>query len=160
MRLIVAVLMCALSALCHAQIDRECRPFIAANAGKANTVVLAKIVSVGPSPGYWSGLLEARQQVTYKVQRLLKGTLHARQFSLNILVVANSPEADRDKPQLNPKLFYPGATQILFLNARLVKVPNVTEQELVDLIDTRCSIATASPGNVARAQKSIGASSP
>ena len=85
-------------------------------ARNAEVVVLAEVIEVKQAPGFWSGQLTAMQKVNYKVIKILKGNLNARDIEVAHYVVHNSRSADSEQPRLSPKLFKKGQRLVLFLN--------------------------------------------
>ena len=80
-----------------------------------DALVLARIVQVHPSPGVWCGIVVVRQEVTYRIERVLQGKVPPREVRLGHLLVANSPLVLRDDPALAPEWFWPGAPVLLAL---------------------------------------------
>ena len=87
-------------------------------ARRSEIVVVAEVVDVHPSPGYWSGRVAAVQHVRYKVLETLKGDLRRSDIDAGHYVVANSLTADRNAPQLSPKLFKAGNHVVLMLSRK------------------------------------------
>jgi hypothetical protein len=103
----------------------------------SEVVVVAQVVKVDPSHGYWSGVLASVQHVHYKVLETLKGNIKHSNIDVGHYVVAGSQTADRKMAQLSPTLFKPGNHVVLLLSrerghgCRLDEVP--------DDIDAFCS---------------------
>jgi hypothetical protein len=83
---------------------------------KTETVVIAEVVEVNPSPGFWSGFLASVQHVKYKVVEVLKGEVQSKEIDAGHYVVKNSVTADKEKARLSPELFKPGNRLILILS--------------------------------------------
>ena len=82
-------------------------------------VVRAKIVEVGVSDGFWSGLFTAVQKVKYEILDVYKGQdiIVGKQVWVSHVLVGGGPvEDDYDKPGLRPSLFVPGIEVVLFLD--------------------------------------------
>src|SRR5262245_58875475 len=99
----------------------------------SEVIVIAEVVSVGRSPGYWSGVLASVQHVRYRVLETLKGKVKKTDIDAGHYVVANSLTADRKLAQLSPTLFRPGNHVVLMLShergngCRLDEVPDGIE---------------------------------
>jgi len=85
-------------------------------ARNAEVVVLAEVIKVKRTPGFWSGQLTAMQKVDYKVIKILKGNLNACDIEVGHYVVHNSRTADSEQPRLSSKLFRKGQRLVLFLD--------------------------------------------
>jgi hypothetical protein len=91
-------------------------------AQNAEVVVVAEVVEVHPSPGFWSGVLASVQHVRYRVVEVLKGSAESEgevkswEIDAGHYVVANSLTADNEKARLSPKLFKPGNHLVLILS--------------------------------------------
>jgi hypothetical protein len=86
-------------------------------AANADFVLVVEVKHVGASPGFWSGLLAASQQVTFKVIKVLKGTLNEAEVQVEYYLVKNDELVDVEKPRLSPELFKAGNKLIVFLKA-------------------------------------------
>jgi hypothetical protein len=102
-------------------------------AKSSEVVVVAEVVEVHASPGYWSGVVASVQHVHYKVLETLKGNVTRTDIDAGHYVVANSLTADRKSPQLSPVLFKPGNHVVLMLtrerghSCKLDQVPDGME---------------------------------
>jgi hypothetical protein len=88
------------------------------NARAADSVVIGKVLSIGPPPPAWSGMFAAWQQVDYRVLDWLKKPETRdlpQRISAYHLVVSGAPTADPAAPRLRASIFHPGAELILFL---------------------------------------------
>jgi hypothetical protein len=83
---------------------------------EAEIVVIAEVVEVYPSPGFWSGVLASVQHVKYKVVEVLKGEVKSKDIDAGHYVVSNSLTADKEGARLSPELFNPGNRLILILS--------------------------------------------
>lgn len=84
-------------------------------AGKVDLVLIAEVAEVKPSMGFWSGFIASRQNVKYKVVKVLKGQLSALEFEVEYDVVKNGALSDTEQPRLSPIIFKVGNQLILFL---------------------------------------------
>jgi len=80
-------------------------------------VVVAEVVKVHRSLGFWSGVLASSQRVTYRVREVLKGSVPTGEIEVGHYVVHCSQTADVDQPQLSPRLFSPGRSVLLLLSS-------------------------------------------
>src|SRR5262249_50590566 len=83
---------------------------------RAEVVVVAEVIELRPSPGFWSGQFASVQHVEYGVVEVLKGEVHKDRINVGHYVVFNSQSADKDRPQLSPELFKKGNRLVLFLS--------------------------------------------
>lgn len=102
-------------------------------AAKADLIVIAEVVEVGESPGFWGGgYLLPKQSVTYRQVGVLKGSLSHSQFEVGFYITSVSSRVDKDRPMLSPEIFAPGKRHVLFLNTAAEdtsnKVPVMNEQ--------------------------------
>jgi len=81
-----------------------------------DVVVRAKVVEVGPSDGFWSGIFVSRQDVKYDVLEVYKGPkdLAGKQITVSHALVGGGPTEDTT-PRLKPWLFKPSTEVVLFL---------------------------------------------
>jgi hypothetical protein len=79
-------------------------------------VVIADVVNVHPSLGFWSGYFASVQHVKYEVVEVLKGEVKGKEIDAGHYVVFNSFTADKEYPRLSPKLFSPSNRLILSLS--------------------------------------------
>ncbi len=86
-----------------------------ARAANADLILVVEVTRVGPSAGFWSGILAASQQVRFKLVKILKGTLNASEVQVEYYLVKNDELVDRKVPRLSPKLFKVGNQLIVFL---------------------------------------------
>ena len=79
-------------------------------------VLRARVVEVGVSPGYWSGLIVAVQKVKYEIIDVYKGQdlIDGKQVWVSHVLVGGGPVED-DTPRLCPRLFVPGIEVVLFI---------------------------------------------
>ena len=80
-----------------------------------DAIVLAKVARVHGSPGVWCGIVVTRQEVTYRIDRLLFGKATPRELRLAHLLVAKSALVMTEVPALDPERFWPGAPVVLRL---------------------------------------------
>ena len=99
--------------------DEKLPAALAANAVRAPVILIGSVLSVGPSPEFWSGRVPAYQEVTYRPVRWLwvlpPLAPNPERLPVEHLVVARSLTADPEKPRLRPDLFKEGAEFLLFL---------------------------------------------
>lgn len=131
----------------------------------AEVVVVADVVEVHPSPGYWSGVLASVQHVRYKVVEVLKGSADSEgevgsgEIDVGHYVVANRLTADKAEARLSSVLFKPGNRLLLMLSREeghgcRLRIPHAD-------IATFCSpdenygAALAGPKLVSRIKRSI-----
>ncbi|HDZ20769.1 hypothetical protein LCGC14_0525320 [marine sediment metagenome] len=79
-------------------------------------VFRGRVLEVGESPGYWSGILAARQEVIYKIIDIYKGQLplDTDQVRVAHILVGSGPTEDRNVPQLDPGVIGPGREAVIF----------------------------------------------
>jgi len=90
-------------------------------AEEVSLVLVAEVVEVKPSPGFWSGHIAAIQHVRYKPVKVLKGDFASPNLEVEYYVVSNSPLADKKQARLSPAIFKVGNQLILFLESDLKK---------------------------------------
>jgi hypothetical protein len=83
---------------------------------EAEVVVIADVVKVYQSPGFWSGTVASVQHIKYEMVEVLKGEVKGKEIDVGHYVVFNSLTADRDDARLSPKLFNPGNRIMLSLS--------------------------------------------
>ena len=81
----------------------------------ASLIVVARIIEVRPPVGFWSGQFSVVHRVIYHVEEVIKGEFRESTINVGHQVIASSPTADPDKPELSPKLFRKGQRIVLFL---------------------------------------------
>jgi len=125
----LAMILClGLSGVCEAAPSRSPAPVAAAPAfvraaRAAGAVFEARVVDVGPPPGFWSGFAVAFQSVTYRITKIYGDRDHrlrvGKQVTVQHWIVAESDTADSE-PRLRPDLVHVGATMIVLAdwNAR------------------------------------------
>ena len=84
-------------------------------ASKAESIVIAEVVEVKSSPGFWSSHIASVQYVEYRVLKTLRGPLISHYISVGHYLVKNSLVADKEQIRLSPELFKQGNKLILFL---------------------------------------------
>jgi hypothetical protein len=125
----------------------------------SEVIVVAEIVKVDPSPGYWSGVLASVQHVHYKVLETLKGNVRQTDIDAGHYVVANSLTADRKVAQITSALFKPGNHVVLMLSrerghgCRLDEAPDGTETFCSPSENTGATLA--SPSLVRKLRESL-----
>lgn len=101
---------------------------------EAEIVVVAKVVEVKGSPGFWSGVVPAVQRVRYVVKGVLKGNIKKGEIDVGHYIVKNSRTADAEQPHLSYKLFKKDNEVILLLKPEtLPKRGEAMEYESRDL---------------------------
>lgn len=89
-----------------------------AELSSSSTVVFrGKVVSVGKSPGIWSGTIAAMQEVTYQVLETYKGKVEGDTVTVSFYLVAGARLCDA-QPRLHPGFFAEGAEHVVFAQAR------------------------------------------
>ncbi|HEU0179875.1 MAG TPA: hypothetical protein VFV58_37050 [Blastocatellia bacterium] len=83
---------------------------------RAEVVVVAEVIELQPSPGFWSGQFASVQHVEYRVVEVLKGEVHKNRIDAGHYLVFNSRIADKDHAQLSPELFKKGNRLALLLS--------------------------------------------
>jgi hypothetical protein len=86
-------------------------------AQRSDIILIARVIEVRHSPGYWSGLAPSIQQVRYEVDAVLKGNVTDKEIVVGHYVVKNSLTAEADSPELSRRLFAVGNQLVLFLKA-------------------------------------------
>jgi hypothetical protein len=118
-RLIVGgILLAAFVQPSNSQDSREAR--VARNLKDSKIVVIAEVVRLGPTYGFWIGILPSYQYAYYKVGEVTKGHLSEREITCRHLVVHNSETADKNEPRLSPTLFAKGNKVVLFLRGSIL----------------------------------------
>lgn len=83
----------------------------------SSTVVFrGKVVSVGKSPGFWSGTIAATQEVTYQVLETYKGKVEGDTVTVSFYLVHGARLSDA-QPRLNPGFFAEGTEHVVFVRA-------------------------------------------
>jgi hypothetical protein len=79
-------------------------------AARSGLVFLGAVDTVGPPPGRWSGYFASWQEVHYRVDAIVKGSLPGAGVVVRHVVVKGSPLAEPgDIPRLASSLFHAGA---------------------------------------------------
>ena len=78
---------------------RKKAPAAAALAAVGRATFVGRLVEVAPAPGYWSGVLWAKQVLTYQVLRVDKGNVPAR-LAVPFSIVSGAAMVDRRLPQV------------------------------------------------------------
>lgn len=81
----------------------------------ADMVIIGKVIEVGKSPGFWSGIVPAVQTVTYSVVGVLRGECKEDKITVEHILVCGSATSDPEKPELSPKVFRKDAYLIVFI---------------------------------------------
>lgn len=81
----------------------------------ADAVVLARVSAVHPSPGVWCGVLVTRQELTWRIERVVAGDCDATELRIGHLLVAGSALVSADAPFLDPARIAVGARALLCL---------------------------------------------
>jgi len=126
----------------HAQSD-ACAMKTASLARQADAVALVEMEKIGSAPGFWSGQFAAKQSVTYRVVRALKGKLGAAEFSLDYNIVDGSRIVESNRAELKQSLFKVGNRVIVFLRVRSVPRPNGEHSMLFQSLSDDCSVLPA-----------------
>jgi len=148
------ILSFVLSCAClTAGVQGAAQPRLREQAAKADLIVIAEVVEVGESPGFWGGgYLLPKQSVTYRQVGVLKGSLSHSQFEVGFYITSVSSRVDKDRPMLSPEIFAPGKKHVLFLNSAVEdtsnKVPTMTEEGKVVLKDASEVSGAAGPRKV------------
>ena len=85
---------------------------------KAEVVVVAEVLEVHPSPGFWSGVLASVQHVKYRIVEVLKGEVRRDEIDVGHYVVSSSLTADKEQARLSPQLFKQGNRLVLVLSRK------------------------------------------
>jgi hypothetical protein len=139
----IHLLLMLLLSIAVAQSAEPCKQAVARNTKLADAVVLATVKDVGPSPGFWSGIVAAHQTVTYRLDTILKGRLDTAEFTVEHTIVSGSDTVEKDSPSLNRQLFYKGSQLILFLHVRTLIPP----EPRMDVLSGHCAVMLAWPPN-------------
>jgi len=81
----------------------------------SDRIVIAEVLELKPSMGFWSGFMPNVQCVRYHVEQTLKGKDVTGEIDVGHYVVSNTYTADKDIPQLAPSLFKKGNRLVLML---------------------------------------------
>ncbi len=76
-------------------------------------VFRGKVVSVGDSPGIWSGTIAAAQEVTYQLVETFKGKAAGETVTVSFYLVHGARLSDA-QPRLHPGFFAVGAEHVVF----------------------------------------------
>ncbi len=76
-------------------------------------VFRGKVVSVGESPGIWSGTIAAAQDVTYQLLETYKGKAAGESVTVSYYLVHGARLSDA-QPRLHPGFFAPGVEHVVF----------------------------------------------
>jgi hypothetical protein len=119
----------------------------------ASVIMVAQITDVRPSVGFWSGQFPVVQRVLYKVEEIIKGEVRESTINVGHYVIAMSPTADPEKPQLSPKLFRKGQSIILFLQTDpgkgYVDNQDINDREVKSFLSLDpCGLLSASEENI------------
>ena len=114
MKILLIILLLHSLVLPPTQADKQKWLNLAAN---VELVLVVEVKHVGPTPGFWSGFLAASQRVRFKVVKVLKGKLNAREVEVEYYLVKNDDLVDRELPRLSPEIFKMGNQLVLFLKA-------------------------------------------
>ena len=89
------------------------------------TIVAGKVIKIGPSPGFWSEVLPAIQDVQYDVLKVYKGGIgggslgqdnaSGPQITVSYKIIKGSRLVQKHPPGLSPQIFAPGKELVLFL---------------------------------------------
>jgi hypothetical protein len=87
---------------------------------EADAVVLGRVLRVHASPGIWCGTLVTKQEVTWRVERVVHGEEKGvagvgSEITVGHLLVAGSPLVSEHAPFLRTDRIHPGARALLFL---------------------------------------------
>ena len=90
-------------------------------------VFRGRVLEVGESPGFWSGLFAARQEVVYKTIDIYKGRLppDTDQARVAHVLVGGGPTEDRNVPRLDPRVIAPGREVVIFAATEFAKEKGV-----------------------------------
>lgn len=105
----------------------------------SKVVALVEVAEVeGTGPMFWSGNGLAIQHVTYRVKKVLKGTLDGDTMRAAHPLYQGSFSADRETPRLSPRLFRRGNTLLLFVATvkQPIKEGDGTYREVEELMTT------------------------
>lgn len=83
---------------------------------KSDLVVLAEVKDVVKIKyGVWNGGLIVSQPVTYKIQKIYKGSFENAEIIVQHPIIYGSKTADKKIPRLSPVLFKEGSQLIVFI---------------------------------------------
>lgn len=81
---------------------------------RGDLIFVGTVESVGPPPGQWSGPVATYQEVRYRVEETIKGTVAAHEIGVLHAVVRNGPTAEPgDVPGLSSWLFASGSKVVV-----------------------------------------------
>jgi len=115
---------------------------------RSEIIALAEIMTVESPPlGLWSGTIETKQYVTYKVKNILKGSLTDSTIKVGHQLYRNSLSVDQEKPRLSPSLFRQGNTLLLFIVSKrtVSKEQNGTYRIGEELVSTNADCGAVVP---------------
>ena len=123
--------------------------------GPASTVhdlvIRAEVVSVGQSPGFWSGTVVATQPVAYKVKQVLRGQLPAGSTEITVhhVLIGSAPFERQEPPGLDPAFFWKGRVLTLSIETTGPIVPPDSYYVFDDYSDAVMADGTAPAEQVA-----------
>ena len=112
MKILLTILLLHCLALPPTQSDKQRWVNLATN---VELVLVVEVKGVEPTPGFWSGFLAASQRVHFKMVKVLKGNLNARELEVEYYLVKNDDLVDSEHPRLSPEIFKVGNQLVLFL---------------------------------------------
>jgi hypothetical protein len=90
-----------------------------ARLGEAEAVFVGVLEDVGPAPTTFSGYQAAMQSLSYKVERVLRGTVDQPVMTVHQVIVAGSPTLDGGKPALRPDVTQIGQRYVVAVGGTL-----------------------------------------
>ena len=91
---------------------RKKAPAATALAAVGRATFVGRLIEVAPAPGFWSGVVWAKQVLTYEVLRVDKGNVPAR-LAVPFSIVSGAAMVDRRLPQVAPAFTRVGASYIV-----------------------------------------------
>lgn len=88
---------------------------------ECDVVFRGRIIAVGRSPGFFSGIVKAYQPVTYDIVELLKGQYAYSSVTVFHLLVGGAPTEEPGEPVLRRSMFR--RNRRLVIGAKLVSAP-------------------------------------
>jgi hypothetical protein len=118
-----------------------------ARLGDAKAVFVGVLDHVGPPPKAFSGYKMATQELTYRVERVLRGQVDEPLMTVHHIVVAGSPALDGQRPALRPEVLKIGQRYIVAVGGT-AEGKRVTANENVPPV-------VATPDNLARVEAAL-----
>ena len=98
-------------------------PLEIAHAGVSDIVFMGCVISVGNSPGIFSGVMTTFQTVEYEIKAVVSGGTPSSPITVHHTIVDGKSDVGPINPELNPGIVFPGAA--LLVTATPTNNPNL-----------------------------------